>query len=95
MTDGRTLVFARMLGCSTENIRPLAVCAAPRFGSRGSEVGRDGFMKGCPNKALDKHPYHAWAPWGRVETYYKRSCSWADENRGIEDEVGTSRLLRR
>ena len=24
---------------------------------RGSEVGRDGFMKGCPNKALDKHPY--------------------------------------
>ena len=27
-------------------------------------LGKDNFMKGCPNKALDKHPYHAWAPWG-------------------------------
>ena len=54
---------------------------------RGSEVGRDDFMKGCPNKALDKHPYHAWAPWGDVDTYYKRSCSWGPENKAIEDEV--------
>lgn len=44
-------------------------------------------MKGCPNKALDKHPYHAWAPWGLVETYYKRSCSWGGEHRQLEDEV--------
>ena len=54
---------------------------------RGSEVGRDGFMKGCPNKALDKHPYHAWAAWGPVQTYYDRSCGWGDENTANEDEV--------
>jgi glucan 1,3-beta-glucosidase len=55
---------------------------------RGGEVAADGFMKGCPNTALDKHPYHAWAPWGRIETYYKRSCGWADENTAIEKAVG-------
>jgi glucan 1,3-beta-glucosidase len=54
---------------------------------RGGEVGSNNFMKGCPNKALDKHPYHAWAPWGRVETYYARSCLWGDEHKGIEDSV--------
>ena len=54
---------------------------------RGGEVFRDDFMRGCPNKAVDKHPYHAWAPWGQVETYYKRSCGWADENVAIEEEV--------
>ena len=54
---------------------------------RGSELGRDGFMKGCPNKAMDKHPYHAWAPWGGIETYYARSCGWAAETREQEDEV--------
>jgi len=54
---------------------------------RGGEVGKDNFMKGCPNKALDKHPYHAWAPWGRVETYYGRSCGWGAEHKAIEKEV--------
>ena len=54
---------------------------------RGSEVGREGFMRGCPNKAMDKHPYHAWAPWGKIETYYERSCGWAAENVQIEEEV--------
>ena len=42
----------------------------------------------------DPHPapllrcrYHAWAPWGRIETYYRRSCGWAEENTDIEREV--------
>ena len=54
---------------------------------RGGEVGQNDFMKGCPNVALDKHPYHAWAPWGAIETYYKRSCGWAEENTAIEKDV--------
>ena len=54
---------------------------------RGAELGRGGFMRGCPNKAVDKHPYHAWAPWGVIETYYARSCGWAAEHVAIEDEV--------
>lgn len=54
---------------------------------RGGEVFENDFMRGCPNKAVDKHPYHAWAPWGKVETYYKRSCGWADENVAIEEAV--------
>ena len=57
---------------------------------RGSELGRDDFMKGCPNKAMDKHPYHAWAPWGKIDTYYDRSCSWAEENLAVEEEVDLS-----
>ena len=54
---------------------------------RGSEVGRGDFMKGCPNKALDKHPYHAWAPWGRIQSFYDRSCGWGDEHVEVEEEV--------
>ena len=44
-------------------------------------------MKGCPNKAIDKHPYHAWAPWGKIDTYYDRSCGWGPENKDVEEEV--------
>lgn len=54
---------------------------------RGPEVGRDNFMRGCPNKAMDKHPYHAWAPWGKINTYYERSCGWAEEHLAAEAEV--------
>jgi glucan 1,3-beta-glucosidase len=55
---------------------------------RGGEVGGGGFMAGCRNKALDKHPYHAWAPWGQIETYYERSCGWGDESVSTEEEIG-------
>jgi len=54
---------------------------------RGPEIGRDNFMRGCPNKAIDKHPYHAWASWGPVETYYARSCGWANEQSELEAEI--------
>jgi len=52
---------------------------------RGGAVAEGGFMKGCRNKAVDKHPYHAWAGWGKMPTYYERSCSWAAENELVED----------
>jgi glucan 1,3-beta-glucosidase len=51
---------------------------------RGGEVAVGGFMSDCVNKAVDKHPYHAWAGWGKMDTYFKRSCGWAAENELVE-----------
>ena len=54
---------------------------------RGAELGQGDFMRGCPNKAIDKHPYHAWAPWGGIESYYARSCAWGDDAINVEAEI--------
>ena len=43
---------------------------------RGGAVAEGGFMKGCRNKAVDKHPYHAWAGWCVLALPSHSLCAW-------------------
>lgn len=47
-----------------------------------------GFMRGCPNKAMDGHMYQAWSDSGPIEEFHSRACAAGEDIVNFEQETG-------